>query len=447
MDYTIAITVAIILLCIWLTLGDPILVGILTIPLILFVDLCVYNGGGVWGGVDPKLRNTKYPFIPIEPGTKEFIEFVKDPNAISNLHEFLQTNIDRCLREFIRSPNIIVADDIFSDSAYNFLTKALKNIINSGKDDVPEYKIKLQNAEIKQNLALGNLKNVYNKTNGKVLQSIAVLAGEKKYGDEGLHATSILIDFDNKKMIYIDPHFVRISTSSYDGFLEVRKHIIEINPAMSDFWYGNINDLINLDNSCPIFQGSLQEKLGLCPMWSTYLLALFAINDIADYERIVGFHKRNVDWTKLNLQQFMYTIYKKYKKEIDSIKRHNKLIHELDIKTSTSAIKGEFDCTKNGMFWGPKLAQCFADESHMKSSECENESGNVWFENNCWKRKELKDFFQRSIDEIVNKYEPNSSKLSAELEDFYRYKVRTVMLKEEAEELLNWHNEAKFDFT
>lgn len=388
------------------------------------------------GGV---ITDYKLPFIPTDLKSKEFVDFTKDSTVMTKIHAFLQKSRPEVLRYMINDTSVDVLGDICSDQAYNKLIKSFESGITKAEQDndidkANRARNELLNVKEIQTKSLEDLQK-YNKKSGRVIQPATVLAGDSTLmTGVHLHATATLTDYKNEMIVYIDPHFNGITPESYTNFLNIREKIIKAAPELANFWYGKITDTVKISATCPIFQGSFNEK-GLCPLWSTYLLALFAINEGPKYSNIVRNHERNPEWTQRNLQQFVYNAYKKFKNQIDKIDLEDYPIYDITGKAAIYTVRGKYNCLSHGWLWSDKLNKCFETQKEKDRKECES-INNIIFESKCWVGKELKQHIQDTLNNI------NSSNVSDEekeaVKDQLKIRLSGVMPPNIRESLEGW---------
>ncbi len=307
------------------------------------------------------------PFSRLNPNyieSNEFKLFVNNPQKISNLHNFLQTHSSDVLKFVVNkygSGDIMVLNEAMCESVYLNRLKTSKE----SRDKMMKYQDDEYFADVKkmieseEQILEERRKNTekefakYNKKNGKIIQPARVSSNSQT------HATSIMVDFDNRQIIYIDPHFQDTANDSYNCFLDMRSQIIKNNPEIEEFWYGNLSDLVNFRSYCPVFQGSFSEQ-GLCPFWNIYMLSIFCLNDIIKFDDIIDHHFRNVKWTQRNLQEFIFTIYKKFEKNIENI-QHSEL-YSITGNVTPESTKGKYDCEQHGWLWSNITKTCYDDE-------------------------------------------------------------------------------------
>jgi hypothetical protein len=351
------------------------------------------------------------PFTQVDMKSKDFTDVIANREIISKVHAFLQYSRPRVLKSFILqyASSVEVLNELYSDAAYDKLM-----LIHSAmaKDKEQKGDLETMNAELS---AIEKLKNnqqkgladlaKYRRNEGRVIQSLTVLSGDatSAWAVPGLHATAILVDYKNESIVYLDPHFHFTQPESYNSFLNVREKIIAVVPELRDFWYGNMYDVVGFSSACPIFQGSFKEA-GLCPMWSIYLLLLFAINSGPKFTSIVKNHERNPRWTQSNLQQFIYHLYKRFKSEIDKIDLQNAK-YDVIGEMSIDNVKGKYDCTSHGWLWSEKNKECYDTERNKAIAECEDH----FYQGKCWKKEELYRYLQDKINLINSDVNMNAN--------------------------------------
>lgn len=359
---------------------NVILIILIVILIVIIASLCRHNlhSGGVGDYV--------LPFTQVDVKSKDFTDVINNREIISKVHAFLQYDKSRVLKSFVSqyAPSIEVLNELYSDNAYNKLM-ARFNLAN--KDDG-------QKLKEHQQLGLADLVK-YKRNSGRVIQPASVLSTDTPTG--GLHATAVLVDYKNASIVYLDPHFHYTSPFSYNNFLNIREKIITAVPELKDFWYGNMHEVTGFSSACPIFQGSFKEE-GLCPMWSMYLLLLFAINSGPKFASIVKMHERNPRWTQRNLQQFIYNVYKRFKSEIDKIELDNDKF-KITGETSFGNVKGKYACTSHGWFWSEKDKKCYETERDWSIAE-----GNYYYRDKSWKEDELIQHLQNQINSTPDEY-------------------------------------------
>lgn len=262
---------------------------------------------------------------PVEPSllSESEKEFLNDDTKVSKLIQFLQRNRMKVLEYILTNEsNVKILPqydlrDVTKLSRYE--NKQLANDINDqinetnleveqgitpeedGKNIIKQLKV------VRQSLSIVTDKH-YKSFPGVIVQPITI--------DE--HAVGLIINYNTKQILYIDPHAQNMSLESVKKFAILLKKILKKNPMMHDFQMKTLLELA-IQYSCPIFQGSFKEKKGLCTLWSVYILSLYALNKPSDFEKIISAHARNAPWTKRRLQNLGYKIYTAFKEEIDKM--------------------------------------------------------------------------------------------------------------------------------
>ena len=375
-----------------------------------YIDLKMH--GGVSN--DPIL-----PFEQVDMKSADFIDVISNQAIISQIHGYLAEQPSIVLKSFISSyaPDVEVIERIYSDKAYNKMITLydahIKKSADEGSMENANAKRALKETfEARQRRGLSDLTK-YKRTKGRIVQPLVVSP------DLGMHATAIMVDYDesynNKKgmMSYIDPHFHATSTGSYDNFLNIREKIIAEVPDLSEFWFGNMHEVVDFSYSCPVFQRSFTETVGMCPMWSTYLTLLFAINTKQKFINIIKAHERNAPWTQRNLQQFVYNVYLRFKTEIDQISPINAK-YTVTGKTAVGNIKGIRECESHAWFWSTTKGKCYETEKQKLQDEC----ADTFYDGKCWKDEELFQYIQKEIDVI------NNSSMTDDAKEYQKSMIR-----------------------
>jgi len=129
--------------------------------------------------------------------------------------------------------------------------------------------------------------------------------------DGTTHAITIIIDYDNKRFIKINPHGYMEEFSHKEITTWFLYYLKDQIPHSKEF---DVIDLAELTSkyTCPVFQGSFKELAGLCVLWSLYISFLFIKNDQTKFDSMVNAHARNAKWTQRRLQNFAFKIFKDF---------------------------------------------------------------------------------------------------------------------------------------
>lgn len=319
------------------------LLCILIIVLVIVITLVITQNTvlGALGALEALGASGGYVY-PAEPSllSESEKEFLNDDTKVSKLIKFVQINSTKVL-EYILSgePNVKILPRYFtiefreplslpehkkSIDETSYLINETQSRIDQGKISkekgknmieelrkISERQIELFNELLNENNA--RYPDVITKENYKSFPGVIVQAVASKGHQEGL-----IINYNTKQILYIDSNTQYIPTESYERIEEIMLQIYRINSELLNFQFRTVYELTE-QYSCPVFQGSFEEKRGLCTLWSVYLLSLYALNRASDFEKIISVHARNAPWTKRRLQNLGYKIYTNFKEEIDQI--------------------------------------------------------------------------------------------------------------------------------
>jgi len=249
-------------------------------------------------------KNQSKIFIDMLPDTKVTKEVVVTNHNIA-FHDFCCDEIGKIYDDFESEMDSLIIrhqnDELSDDHVQDF-----REIYEENK----QRRIKRINK-----LKLKNVSDTIKKLD-KINSGIVVIPLGFINGDSA-HATCLIIDYENKRFITIDPH---VLPKSYYAQM-MWKIVDDIMITLERVRNFKSVDLASEASKykCPIFQGSFDEKFGLCTIWQLYITFLFVKNKESKYQEMLNAHARNAKWTQRRLQNFAFTLYKKYQREIDAV--------------------------------------------------------------------------------------------------------------------------------
>lgn len=287
---------------------------LLIIILIIVISLVLGNQI-ISGAYEPVI---KFPY----GRTEEFEEFINDDRYAAAIIRYIRDNSYDIWKTIIPDNIYVFREFIYgysthrkiADNQYDKWLKSNPGILEQEKTDN------------KQRIYEETMKTIQNLFNFRIDEIVSVITTFDQTYDKlifpmiiqlpnstELHATFILVDSKEKLVIFINPHYMQPDEHNAD-FKMIKD---EVSRKLVGSWtFDDIKNYLKDDfDQCPVFQKSFQNDK-FCYAWMFYLALLFVRNDIDEYRKIVQMYRRNNAWTKRQLQEFMFMIYKRFNVEI-----------------------------------------------------------------------------------------------------------------------------------